>query len=214
VLFLLCGGGGNEGLPSSNGFRAAACRSGRRASGCSLRRARSKRTFGRRAAGLRPAEARCAHSGANSSFKIQDSKLSVLVQLATSIPLGTSPQPSGWACDAKEQPPPGGGCGLRHPFRVQIQNSKLNSGRSLRSPPATIGSCGPPRREAASCGGFLRSCKFRIQNSIGMFSSFGYRFGPELAKGTHERTRAAGLRGAKLRPAAVPFRNRKFMIQN
>ena len=28
------------------------------------------------------------------------------------------------------------------------------------------------------------------------------------------RTRGAGLRGAKLRPAAVPFRNRKFMIQN
>jgi len=28
------------------------------------------------------------------------------------------------------------------------------------------------------------------------------------------RTRAAGLRGAKLRPAAVPSRNRKFRIQN
>ena len=40
----------------------------------------------------------------------------------------------------------------------------------------------------------------------------------QLAKRLHERTpkrtRAAGLRRAKLRPAAVPYRNRKFMIQN
>ena len=36
-----------------------------------------------------------------------------------------SPQPSGRACDVEEQPSARGGCGLRHPFRVQIQNSRF-----------------------------------------------------------------------------------------
>ena len=68
-----------------------------------------------------------------------------------------------------------------------------------------------------------REKEFKIQNSGFKIQDSKFRIqddelGAQLAKDTYERTpkrtRIAGLRGAKLRPAAVPFRNRKCMIQN
>ena len=78
------------------------------------------------------------------------------------------------------------------------------------------------RAAAVSLKPRIQKSKIKIQNenlncSIrGSFEST-FKFGLQLAKEPHERTcgtRAAGLRGAKLRPAAVPCRNRKFSIQN
>ena len=66
----------------------------------------------------------------------------------------------------------------------------------------------------ASAAGRLRPAR-PLQGRILLFGVFG----PRLAKRTQERTcgtRTAGLRGARLRPAAVPFgtANSKFRIQD
>ena len=66
-------------------------------------------------------------------------------------------------------------------------------------------SSGPAGREKRAFAG--RSCKFKIQNSklcSGCSLRSARKFGYEL--------RASA--GRRLRPAAVPCRNRKFMIQN
>ena len=61
-------------------------------------------------------------------------------------------------------------------------------------------------RAAAPMRAQIQNSRFKIPN---------YKIGPRLAKRLHERTRVAGLRRPRLRPAAVPFgtANSKFRIQ-
>ena len=124
-------------------------------------------------------------------------------------------------------PPPGGGCGPLGLFKAEIQNSKLNSGHSLqladaygiksfRDQPAaerrSLRRRGAALRPGAAAG--CRSCRTGLLASIfatasgcgsrrGRFCWPMFTLGRQLAKRLHERTRGAGLRGAKLRPAAA-----------
>ena len=68
------------------------------------------------------------------------------------------------------------------------------------------------RREAAARCGFCEAANSRFK-----IRRVSYWFGSQLAKRTRERTCGREKRafaGAKLRPAAVPYRNRKFKIQD
>ena len=119
---------------------------------------------------------RCALAGANSIFKIHNSKLPIGLQPAEHASSATN-------CG----PPPPPGCGpLRFHSKPQIQHSK-----------------------------------FKIQNS--WVPGRAWLYVPvrgAACEGTHKRTqrrtRAAGLRAAKLRPAAVSFEtaNSTFKIQD
>ena len=93
-----------------------------------------------------------------------------------------------------------------------VSSSKTSpqpSGRDcdVKEQPSARGGCGLLRLQ--------RSRKFKMKNE-----ELKMIFGPQLAKGTLKRTcgtRKAGLRGAKLRPAAplrAQIQNSKFKIQN
>ena len=155
---------------------------------------------------------RCALAGANSIFKIHNSKLPIGLQPAEHASSATN-------CG----PPPPPGCG---PLRLlieaansafKIQDSKFmgsrsslavcsGSGRSLRrnaqADAKADASSGPSRGEAAARCGFIRNRKFNIQNSRfkinWMPSTLGClcQFGLQPAEGSHE----ADLRDASCGP--------------
>ena len=156
-----------------------------------------ERTCGTRVAGLRrsQAAARCARSGANSEFKIQDSKLQIGLQPAEDA---TTQRSCG--------PPPPGGCGP--PIAARLLPCK--KARSRADGPATIRSSPPP---GGGCG-LLRPCgrKFIIQDSEFKITDRAAACGG-LAR-ADLRTRAAGLRPPEAAARCGSGRNRKFMIQN
>ncbi len=87
-----------------------------------------------------------------------------------------------------------------------LRDEPTHSGSSLRRSRSTARRSGPPPPPGCGPHDLLRgrNIPFNIQNP----------FRAAACEGTHKRMRVAGLRAAKLRPAAVPYRNRKFMIQN
>ncbi len=145
-------------------FKIQNCRSD-----CSLRRARSKRTCGTRAVGLRrPQAAGCgAHSGA-----IHDSKLPEASMLGR-FECQASPQPSGRACDVKEQPSARGRLRAANRYAIEFAGNHLNQTRraaARRCPTASPRPCkkyGPGndpngQKPAESAAGFFSGIVFDL----------------------------------------------------
>ena len=176
-------------------------------SGRSLRRARPKRTCGTRAAGLRRREAAARSAFPRPKFSIQNS-------VSKDTPgrlFRVGPRPAKTAGDARScgpSPPPG--CGPHGLFKADFHPSRARS--------RADGLAFERRGDAALRQGAAAGCRSRSDR----FCRPAFTLGLQLAKRLHERTpkrtRAAGLRGAKLRPAAASLKpqiqHSKFKIQN